>query len=82
MKHPRHDRPLGLGEFLYTLEAQLASLTSAEITAALLVHAQRLPAPDRLGFLGIFTEAPPHRPTAEHTASTLLRHSCRTGSTP
>lgn len=46
--------PRGLGEFLTILEQRLTALPVKDLRAALLAHAERLPAGDREAFLTIF----------------------------
>jgi len=50
--------PRGLGEFLTVLEQRLAALPVDDLRAALVAHAERLPARDREAFLAIFPAAP------------------------
>lgn len=46
--------PQGLGEFLTVLEQRLAALPVEDLRAALVAHAERLPAGNREAFLAIF----------------------------
>lgn len=50
---------LGLGPFLNELESRLRALSAQEMSAALLAHAECLPARERTSFLEIFTSVEP-----------------------
>ncbi len=50
---------LGLGPFLNELESRLRVLSAQEMSAALLAHAECLPARERASFLEIFTSVEP-----------------------
>lgn len=50
---------LGLGPFLSELESRLRALSAQELSAALLAHAECLPALERTSFLEIFTSVEP-----------------------
>jgi hypothetical protein len=50
---------LGLGPFLNELESRLRALSAEEMSAALLAHAECLPARERTSFLAVFTSVEP-----------------------
>jgi hypothetical protein len=50
---------LGLGPFLNELESRLRALSAQEMSAALLAHAECLPARERASFLAVFTSVEP-----------------------
>ncbi len=50
---------LGLGPFLNELESRLRTLSAQEMSAALLAHAECLPARERTSFLAVFTPVEP-----------------------
>jgi hypothetical protein len=69
---------LSLGEFLAALEDRLRALTADELRAVLLGHAERIPARERVTFLGIFAADPSAvaglrcSPNADHADTNLL----------
>jgi hypothetical protein len=69
----------GLGEFLAVLEQRLAALPVEDLRAALVAHAERLPAGNREAFLAIFpapgtraSQVPGPRPAARPDGTRLL----------
>jgi hypothetical protein len=66
---------LGLGPFLNELESRLRALSAEEMSAALLAHAECLPARDRASFLGIFAsgEQPTEDDEEGHAATPAVR---------
>jgi hypothetical protein len=54
MRLSTRSTPQGLGEFLAVLEQRLAALPVEDLRAALVAHAERLPASNREAFLAIF----------------------------